>query len=797
MKKWFDNQSIKKKILYGFGAVLILLTVVSILSFTTISTASSGFEEYRSTAINTNIVGRVQSNLLTARLDGKNFIQTSNVRFADEFAINFALTEKFAKEAYDKISDPKRKEMMGKVVKNLDDYENGFNQVVELVQTRNDLVYDLGELGNEIIDEELIPRMNNGSSNAGNGVAHMLIARLFVMKFTENSAPENAVRVNAELEKAQQFFSRIGSSSLQAKKDEYVSKTKQLFDTINKRDDIIVNTLDRIGPEIAELTSELKLDIKAHQDELGPALQASNSQGNTFVIIIALIAIAAGIGFSFIISKAVTGPIEKAYGMMLELGKGKLSARMNLNTNDEIGQMGRSMDKFADQLTGFSSGMDKVANGDLTVNVEKLSDEDELTPSFQRITATLRDLDNEIGEMIEESQKGNLKHRGNASKFQGGFRELVGGFNNTLDGIVNPIQETNEVMRVMATGDLTPRIEGNYQGDFATLKNNVNNLGDSLSKLIKEVTEAVQATATASNQISSSSEEMAAGAEEQNAQANEVASAVEEMTKTIFQNAGNASRAADSSKTSNDNAQLGSKKVQENKESIERITSAAETTGQIIASLAGKTDKIGEITQVIDDIADQTNLLALNAAIEAARAGEQGRGFAVVADEVRKLAERTTSATKEIAETIKAIQTEAKDADSSMVEAGKSVMEGKKITEELEVVLTQILESASSVALEIEQVASASEEQSTTSEQISKNIEAISTVTNETSTGIQQIARASEEMNRLTENLQHLTSRFKIALATEAIYSEEPSATGYMVSGNGHGNNGSGRLLTI
>ena len=156
----------------------------------------------------------------------------------------------------------------------------------------------------------------------------------------------------------------------------------------------------------------------------------------------------------------------------------------------------------------------------------------------------------------------------------------------------------------------------------------------------------------------------------------------------------------------------------------EVVTEAAST----VQELGNSSEKIGEIVQVIDDIADQTNLLALNAAIEAARAGEQGRGFAVVADEVRKLAERTTKATKEIASMIKQIQKETIGAVQSMEKGTVEVSKGKELVEKAGVSLNQIISSSQEVVDNVSQVAAASEEQSATSEQISKNIEAISSV---------------------------------------------------------------------
>ncbi len=325
--------------------------------------------------------------------------------------------------------------------------------------------------------------------------------------------------------------------------------------------------------------------------------------------------------------------------------------------------------------------------------------------------------------------------------------------------------KTDEMLKVMnqfAEGDLTVKLVVDKDDQigklFAGFNKSVKNIGD----LIFSVSEAVQATASASNQISSSSEEMAAGAQEQSAQTAEVAGAVEEMTKTIIETSNNASLAADNSKIANDSVLKGNIKVEETKKGMERIVSSTAETGRIISSLALKSDQIGAITQVIDEIADQTNLLALNAAIEAARAGEQGRGFAVVADEVRKLAERTTKATKEIADTIRTIQNEAKEADKSMIEAGESVKYGMELTGQVSVVLNEILEVNSKVSDMVNQVAVASEEQSATAEQISKNIESITSVTQETAAGTQQIAKAAEDLNRLTNTLQSLIDRFKL-----------------------------------
>lgn len=319
-----------------------------------------------------------------------------------------------------------------------------------------------------------------------------------------------------------------------------------------------------------------------------------------------------------------------------------------------------------------------------------------------------------------------------------------------------------QALEALAKGDLTMKVDLDKESYLYELSLNLENSISELNNAFANVMESVNAAAAASNQISSSSEEMAAGAQEQSAQTTEVAVAVEEMTRTIIETAKNSSRASDAAKNAGSIAKEGGRVVNETIKGMNRIAEVVKSSAETVHALGNSSDQIGEIVQVIDDIADQTNLLALNAAIEAARAGEQGRGFAVVADEVRKLAERTTKATKEIAAMIKQIQKDTEGAVSSMNLGTAEVEKGINLAAKAGQSLTDIIAGADDVLNMVTQVAAASEEQSSTAEQISKNIEAITQVTNESAQGLQQIARASENLNSITENLQQLTSRFKI-----------------------------------
>lgn len=319
-----------------------------------------------------------------------------------------------------------------------------------------------------------------------------------------------------------------------------------------------------------------------------------------------------------------------------------------------------------------------------------------------------------------------------------------------------------EVAAHMSNADVNTQLVLDRKDEIGVLQEAFNKFVASIRETLIGVSTAATEVAKAATEISSSTEQMAAGAQEQTTQAGEVASAVEEMTKTIIENSKNASYTAETARQAKEAAEKGGSVVRETITGMRTIATVVRKSAETVKTLGTSSDQIGEIISVIDDIADQTNLLALNAAIEAARAGEQGRGFAVVADEVRKLAERTTKATKEIAAMIKQIQNDTHHAVQSMEEGTQKVDEGIALADKAGTALQEIVAISQKVTDMVNQIAAASEEQSSASEQISKNVEGISAVTNQTAQATQQIAQATDDLSKLTEQLQNLVAQFNL-----------------------------------
>jgi methyl-accepting chemotaxis protein len=328
--------------------------------------------------------------------------------------------------------------------------------------------------------------------------------------------------------------------------------------------------------------------------------------------------------------------------------------------------------------------------------------------------------------------------------------------------ILRPINKTIEVIEDISRGDLTKRIDIDAKDEIGDMSGRFNVFVDKLHETITRVAKSSNEVFSAAGLLDGAAEQMAAGVEQAATQVNSVATASEEMSTTSSEIARNCVMVAKSSEKANASAVTGEGIIQETISVMTRINDRVKQSAGIIKSLGTRSEQIGEVVGLIKQIADQTNLLALNAAIEAARAGEHGRGFAVVADEVRKLAERTTEATKEIGETIEAMQSETKNAVASMKEGENEVEQGTQEAGKSGDALKDILKQVNTVTTEINQIAVASEEQTATTNEIASNIQQISEVMQDTAKRIQENAGAAAQLANLSKELQSLVGQFRV-----------------------------------
>jgi len=315
-----------------------------------------------------------------------------------------------------------------------------------------------------------------------------------------------------------------------------------------------------------------------------------------------------------------------------------------------------------------------------------------------------------------------------------------------------------EIADKVADGDLTCRFDEEKGGIYAAMRQMVLQL----RQVMQRVNQSSRSISAAAVVLSASAESMADSAQAIVGQADTVATASEEMASTSLDIANNCHLAAENSNMASRTAQSGAVIVQNTVDGMGRIAEKVQHSASMVEQLGVRSDQIGTIVATIEDIADQTNLLALNAAIEAARAGEQGRGFAVVADEVRALADRTTKATHEIGQMIKSIQSETRQAVQAMGEGVREVQQGTAEAAKSGDALEEIQRRIGEVTMQINQIATAAEEQTATTREITDNIQQISSVVQLGAQNSRDISDASTELSGLSVELQELVRKFQI-----------------------------------
>jgi len=473
------------------------------------------------------------------------------------------------------------------------------------------------------------------------------------------------------------------------------------------------------------------ITIGIQLDNRNKALKSARAA--TYLVTIFMIVIF--IVITIIVANMITSPISRITKIAREIAKGRLNQQININGNDEIGDLTNSFKEMIISQKQRAEATNQISQGNLNVDFQVLSEDDILGKAMNTMKDSIRAVIADANKLTDAAVDGQFDFRANDDSHGGDFRKIILGFNNTLDALLGPINIVVDVLNQMAKHDLTARINGNFRGKHAKIVNTLNMAVEHLDNSLSSVANLINQVSISTREISNGNQSVANGASDQASSLQEVSSSLQEMSAIISQNTANATEAKDLAQSAQESTNKGVESMNELSVAIEKIKNSSDETSKIV--------------KTIDEIAFQTNLLALNAAVEAARAGEAGKGFAVVAEEVRNLAMRSAEAAKD---TANLIEESIKNADNG-VEINVKVLDN----------LREIDDRVVKVGEVMAEIAAASKEQSQGIEQVNTSVEQMNHLTQQTAANSEESASAAEELASQALNMKEMIEKFSIS----------------------------------
>ena len=525
--------------------------------------------------------------------------------------------------------------------------------------------------------------------------------------------------------------------------------------------------------------------------------------------------------------RELTFAMEMGY-MYTDIGSGKTETRMNHKQYDGVlRKAAKGTNMCLDGLFGLTNGQqeyfERIGRGER--GIKRWEDNTYTTGTwaknkvaFNMCIDALNGLMAEMDKLTAAAREGKLDVRGDASKFQGGWADIINGVNYLLDSVIEPVNEVSEILYLMSNGDLRNSVTGEFKGDMVKLKDSTNKVvdknrnavlglrnvakmlsesADSLSKASGQAEQATGHIATATQQVAKGAadqansmqdtmkaldqlsmaiDQIAKGAQEQAKMVEKNVTMVSQVSSAITEVSTNAQHATESARAASATADTGAEMVQKTIKGMELIKNTIDAAAEKMGGLGTRSREIGKIVATINDIADQTNLLALNAAIEAARAGEQGRGFAVVAEEVRKLAERSSSSTKEIAELISGIQAGVAETIAAMEKGTGQVASGYEQATQAGTSLEEILARSKEMGQKVLMISAATQELTHTSVEMVKLSDSISAVVEENTAATEEMSATARQVAKSIESVAGVAEQNSAATQEVSASAEEITA---------------------
>jgi methyl-accepting chemotaxis protein len=511
--------------------------------------------------------------------------------------------------------------------------------------------------------------------------------------------------------------------------------------------DVLLESRELHDRMSAELDGLKVLNVESGR-EASATIDEDYVGGRNLVVGGLILGILLGAALAFGIARTIGRSVRRISEAADRLALGDVEQQIDVATRDEIGDLARSVRRVIEGQKELARAATAISAGDMAVEVRPKGDRDVLGHSFLRLRDTVRRLTDEIGGLVAGAREGDLARRGDEARFEGAFRELVGGVNRTLDAVVEPVNEAATVLEQVADGDLTVRVKGEYRGGHARIKENLNRTVDALQQALLQIRATSGTLAASTAQIRDGSQSMAAAAEETTRQVQSVGAASQQA-------GANVQTVAVATEEMSSSIREISRQLQEALSVSRHAAEGADATVRQMDQLGASSEEIGEVVRVITAIAQQTNLLALNATIEAARAGEAGKGFAVVANEVKQLATQTARATEEIARKIQQVQSSTGSAVGGIREIAEVIVRLNDISTTIAAAMEEQSAATSEIARNVAEAARGTEE-------VSRSLGSVGEAATRTSRDAGESLGASSQLAGVATELEQLVGRFRV-----------------------------------
>ncbi len=745
MKIW-NKFTVGTKIFFGFLIVLAITAIFGAITY---------FQTYRADADVTNLADdlaqsqhaadEIDANIWKLRFYAAQYIALEDQSILVNYKEEYDKFQTLLDEATEKIKHPKEAAILQEIHSLDNEFNDSLISIGDIIFRRHTIVNDTlepqGATAIENLQKIRRAAYNNGEALAtyysGNASEYMQLAQAVAAKYIDTGNEKYLTQFRQRYEQTINALGRLEKELKDPERKKMASAAVAAFEDYTQtleglKDDYaaqkaLVTKMNITGLTISDKAEAITVSIAEEFQTQLDTTHENSAKNRVFILTTVLSTLLVGLGLAWGITRGITRPIKTVTEASVQLAEGKIPDIKHSDSRDELGTMTNAFGRMVGYLNGMADIARAIANGDLSVEVMPYSDEDLLGHALAKMVESMRN-------------------------------------------VVGRVQTT-----ALQIADASEQLAHNAAGSGQAADQVTSTLQQVAQGTAQQAEGMTKATNTV-EQVSRAINGVAQGAQEQAEAAGRTATLTMQVAEIVRQVAVSAETGAEGSVASIQTASAGAETIRQAVQNMETIRDAVELIGSRVQEVSDRSNKIGAIVETIDDIAAQTNLLALNAAIEAARAGEHGKGFAVVADEVRKLAEKSAAATGEIANLIKGIQSVAADTAQATTNGVKAVAAGVEQIDHSGAALDSIVSSAETVNKLMADIAAAAEQMSGASDELVSAMETVSAVIEENTASTEEMAASSNEVIEVIETIASISEENSAAVEEVSAAAEEMNA---------------------